>query len=115
MSMLSKRNTILVVGILLAIIIGVSGWRGLQPDQSGGETPPDGDLPDILDILSQEDLDELKTSLEAFEFEDLGGLLEDGYQGLEQGIIGPMIQDDLDALLEALEALEFEDLGGLPG
>ena len=119
MSILSKRNTVIVVGILLVIIVlGARAQRGQQPDLPGGETPPDaskGDESDILESLSQEDLDKLMTALEALEFEDLGGLSEEDYQDEGQETIGAISQDDLEKLKEALEALEFEDLGGLSG
>lgn len=119
MSILSKRNTVIVVGILLVIIVlGVRARNSQQPDLPGGETPPDAskdEESDILDSLSQEDLDKLKTALEALEFEDLGGLSEDDYQDEGQEIIGAISQEDLDKLKEALESLEFEDLGGLTG
>ena len=119
MSILSKRNTVIVVGIQFVIIVlGARAQQSQQPDLPGGETPPDtsrDDESDIRDSLSQEDLDKLKTSLEALEFEDLGGLSEDDYQDGEQMTIGSISQEDLDILKEALEALEFEDLGGLSG
>ena len=117
MSITSKRSTVIVVGILLVIII--LGVRARQkPELPGEEAPPDVSEEDgssILDSLSQEELDQLRVVLEALEFEDLGGLSEDDYQGEVPDTIGSISQEDLDRLREALEALEFEDLGGLSG
>jgi hypothetical protein len=92
--------------------------RSQQPDLQGGDSPLDASKDEELDILNsltQEDLDKLKTALEALEFEDLGGLSENEYQDEEQETICSTSQEDLDILKEALEALEFEDLGGLSG
>jgi hypothetical protein len=103
---------------MVIIVLGARTRRSQQPDLPGGEPPSNAsndDESDILDSLSQEDLDKLMTALEALEFEDLGGLSEDGYQNEEQETIGAISQEDLDELKEALESLEFEDLGGLTG
>ena len=119
MSIISKRSTILVVGVLLVIIVlGVRLRQSQKPELPDGEGPTDaseGEKSSILDSLSQEELDQLRIVLEALEFEDLGGLSEDDYQDDVPDTIGSISQEELDRLREALEALEFEDLGGLSG
>jgi hypothetical protein len=116
MSTLSRRNTVIIAGILLAVVI-IYGSQQLakKPEEPNGDKQTDtGDQPVDVGSLSQEDLDALQNALEELEFDDLGGLSEEDIPTDDQpSDVGSLSQEDLDKLKEDLEGLEFEDLGGL--
>ena len=93
MPVLSKRNSVIVIGLLviLAVAIGASRKKQVTPN---------------LDVeVSEDDLDVLGDSLEDLEFDDLEGLTDEEYLGITES--------DFDSLEDALKNLDFEDLEGL--
>ena len=92
MSALSKRNSIIVLGLLFIIAISVGASRKKQSES--------------LDLgVSEDDLDVLGDSLEALEFDDFVGLSDGNGLGISE--------EDLNSLEDALKNLDFQDLEGL--
>ena len=97
MSSLSKRNIVIVVGVLVLAGLSFGASRGSKLE-----------LEDDMDVsFSEDDLVSLGDSIEGLEFDDLGGLSDGGAGGLD------ISEDDLDSLEDALNDLHFEDLEGL--
>ena len=93
MPALSKKNGVIVLGLLviIAISIGASQKKQVEPGLDLG--------------VSEEELDVLGDSIEGLEFDDLEGLDDGNGLGISE--------DDLDSLEDALKNLDFEDLEGL--
>jgi hypothetical protein len=93
MPVLSKRNSVIVIGLLviLAVTIGASRKKQVTPS---------------LEIeVSEDDLNVLSDSLEDLEFDDLEGLSDEEYFVITES--------NFDSLEDELNNLYFEDLGGL--
>ena len=93
MPALSKRNSVIVLGVLILITVSIGALRKKQVDPS-------------LELgVSEDDLEVLGDSLEELEFDDLEGISGEEELGIDE--------DDLDSLEDALNNLDFEDLEGL--
>ena len=93
MPALSKKNGVIVLGLLVIIAVSIGASRKKQVESG-------------LDLgVSEEELDVLGDSIEGLEFDDLEGLSDGNGLGISE--------DDLDSLEDALKNLDFEDLEGL--
>ena len=93
MPVLSKRNSVIVIGLLVILAVAIGASRKKQVTLN-------------LDVeVSEDDLDVLGDSLEDLEFDDLEGLTDEEYLGITES--------DFDSLEDALKNLDFEDLEGL--
>jgi hypothetical protein len=104
MPSLSKRNSILIIGLVL-IILAIGASQGQKQEIT--------DEKDQL-AFSEDDLNNLGKSIGDLEFDDLGGLsFDESTDPDENGTYIELTEIDLDWLGELLQGLEFEDLGGL--
>ncbi|MFC1802766.1 hypothetical protein ACFL0D_02240 [Thermoproteota archaeon] len=104
MSVLNKRNSVIILGLLLIIVAVVGASRSPKKDP----------LEKVGISFSESELDNLGESIKGLEFDDLGGLSGDEFVGVEDESADIELSEiDLDKLGEAIQGLEFEDLGGL--
>lgn len=93
MPALSKRNSIIAIGILVILAVSISASRRKQ------------DAPGLELGFSEDDLEVLGDSIEGLEYDDLEGISGEEDLGISE--------DDLDSLEDELNNLDFEDLEGL--